>query len=70
MHKYYQILGLNSQASKKEVKKAYWKLAKKYHPDVNPSQEASKKFIEITEAYDAFSGKDIAFTIGNTLGAI
>ena len=51
MKNYYEILGLNSSASEEQVKKAYKKLAMKWHPDKNSSPEASEKFKEITEAY-------------------
>jgi hypothetical protein len=48
----YQVLGLTKDASEKEIKKAYRKLALKYHPDRNPSEEAEERFQEITNAYD------------------
>lgn len=48
---YYKILGVNKNATEKEIKSAYRKLARKYHPDVNPgSKEAEAKFKEINEA--------------------
>ena len=49
----YRVLGLEPGASDEEVKQAYRRLAKKYHPDLNPGdQEAAKKMQEINEAYD------------------
>jgi len=48
---YYEILGVNNDSSDTEIKKAYRALSLKYHPDRNPSEEATKKFQEINEAY-------------------
>ena len=49
----YEVLGVSKSASAAELKSAYRKLAKKYHPDVNPGDaEAEKQFKEITNAYD------------------
>ncbi len=53
MKHYYQILGLPHTASNAQVKKAFRALAKKYHPDINPSAQAQEKFIQINEAYEA-----------------
>jgi len=47
---YYKILGVNKNATKEEIKKAYKKLAKKHHPDVNKDEDSSEKFKEINEA--------------------
>lgn len=55
MKKYYDVLQLPVGASSTEIKKAYFKLAKLYHPDVNSSADASKKFKEINEAYEFLS---------------
>lgn len=53
---YYKILGLDKNASTEDIKKAYRKLARKYHPDVNPNnKEAHKKFQEINEANEVLS---------------
>ncbi|XP_023024518.2 protein tumorous imaginal discs, mitochondrial isoform X1 [Leptinotarsa decemlineata] len=50
---YYDILGVGRNASISEIKKAYYKLAKKYHPDVNKNDpDSSKKFQEVSEAYE------------------
>ncbi|KAI6172130.1 RING-type E3 ubiquitin transferase [Aphelenchoides besseyi] len=54
---YYDILGVPAAATESEVKKAYLKLAKKYHPDVCKEKDASKKFQEVSEAYEVLSDK-------------
>ncbi len=52
---YYEVLGINKSASKDEIRSAYRKLAKKYHPDINHDPDAPKKFEEVQEAYDVLS---------------
>lgn len=52
---YYKILGIEKSASDEEIKKAYRKMALKYHPDKNKSAGAEEKFKEIAEAYDVLS---------------
>ena len=56
---YYEVLGVSKTASDSELKSAYRKLAKKYHPDMNPGDaEAEKKFKEASEAYAILSDPD------------
>jgi molecular chaperone DnaJ len=52
---YYEILGVPRNASQEEIKKAFRRLARKYHPDINKSPEAQEKFKEINEAYQILS---------------
>ncbi|GAA4269945.1 DnaJ C-terminal domain-containing protein [Hyunsoonleella aestuarii] len=56
---YYKILGLTKEASENDIKKAYRKLARKYHPDLNPNDKVSeKKFKEINEANEVLSNPE------------
>ena len=53
---YYKVLGLDKSASQDDIKKAYRKLARKFHPDLNPNdEEAKKKFQEINEANEVLT---------------
>jgi len=68
---YYEILGVKKDASEADIKKAYRKLARKYHPDVNQGKsEAEAKFKEISEAYAVLSDKDKReqYDLGETHG--
>lgn len=59
----YKILGLEPGAEEKAIKKAYWSLAKIYHPDKNKSPDAARKFTELTAAYEELiKGKSIPYT--------
>ena len=56
---YYEVLGLGKSASDDEIKKAYRKLAKKYHPDMNPGDKAAEEsFKEVNEAYAILSAPE------------
>ena len=56
---YYEVLGIGKNATEAEIKSAYRKLAKKYHPDLNPgNKEAEEKFKEVNEANDVLSNPD------------
>lgn len=56
MSTYYYILGILENADSTEVKKAFRKLAKQYHPDLNSAENAQEKFIEVEVAYSCLSG--------------
>ncbi|MFV9930827.1 MAG: DnaJ C-terminal domain-containing protein [Francisella endosymbiont of Hyalomma asiaticum] len=58
MADYYSLLGVSRDASEADIKKAYRRLAKKYHPDVNKEKGAEEKFKEIQTAYDALGDKE------------
>lgn len=55
MSDHYQVLGVSPDASQDEIKKAYRKLARELHPDVNPSPEAEERFKHVTHAYEVLS---------------
>jgi molecular chaperone DnaJ len=74
---YYEVLGLSRSATDEEIKKAFRRLAKQYHPDANKEQGAEARFIEINEAYEVLSDpqKRAAYDryghagVGNGMGA-
>src|SRR5436853_5107030 len=55
---YYKILGVERNAGEDEIKKAYRKLARKYHPDVSKVADAKEKFQEVSEAYETLKDKE------------
>ena len=56
---YYDVLGVSKSADNKEIKKAYRKIAIKFHPDKNPgNKEAEEKFKEAAEAYEVLGNKE------------
>ncbi|HWU46656.1 MAG TPA: DnaJ domain-containing protein, partial [Humibacter sp.] len=55
MADHYEVLGVDRDATPDEIKKAYRRLARELHPDVNPSAEAQERFKLVTHAYDVLS---------------
>ena len=60
---YYEVLGVPKTASQDEIKSAFRKLAKKYHPDVSKEENAAEKFKECQEAYAVLSDERIDHTL-------
>jgi hypothetical protein len=57
MDQYYRTLGLQPKATPEEIRRAYRRLAKQYHPDLNPSPDARARFLDIVEAYEVLLGE-------------
>ncbi|PTT22550.1 molecular chaperone DnaJ, partial [Microbacterium sp. HMWF026] len=55
MADHYEVLGVERDASPEDIKKAYRRLARQLHPDVNPGEDASERFKLVTHAYDVLS---------------
>ena len=55
---YYQVLGVDRNATDEQIKKAFRRLARQYHPDVNKSPEAESRFKEVNEAYEVLSDRE------------
>ena len=54
----YKVIGVDKNASASEIKKAYYQLAKKYHPDINKEKDADKRFQDIQSAYEILSDEN------------
>ena len=67
---YYDILGVDRKASEQDIKKAYKKMALKYHPDKNKDPGAEEKFKEIAEAYDVLTDSDKRLGFSNFLNLL
>ena len=63
---YYKILGLNKGATEDDIKKAYRKMALKFHPDKNKDSDAEERFKEIAEAYEVLSDNKKKYKYDNT----
>lgn len=58
METYYEILGVAREADEREIRSAYRRLAKQYHPDANADPDASERFLKIQEAYEILSNPE------------
>ena len=67
---YYGTLGVDRGASESEIKRAYRKLARELHPDVNPSDEAREKFSEITAIYEVLTDPERERLVANIVGHV